>query len=372
MCNSYTETAVSGFCADNGVRIIEIRKNSSIEYSITVSQTPEDDIRSMMHKAAGALKQTDAGVIAQQVFAPPVPEYASVMHDAFGDIRWPVTWVGSRKAESPAGIHIWAISGVDIEPLVVDGEAAGTVFEDSGLRYCVLGGIQSDLGRSDIGQASDVFNKLQFALDKAGMNFSNVIRTWFYNDDILSWYPEFNGVRNDFFAGQDVFGGLVPASTGIGACNPNGTAVVSGLIAVHPVSGDITACAVPSPLQCSAIDYGSSFSRAVELAAPGYRRLFISGTASIEPDGKTAHEGNIESQIDLTMRVVAAILESRQMGWADVVRSTAYVTDAETARAYGDYCSSNGIDNMPLAVIIDDVCRGDLLFEIELDAYIRV
>jgi len=125
---------------------------------------------------------------------------------------------------------------------------------------------------------------------------------------------------------------------------------------------------VPSPLQCPALRYGSSFSRAVEVAAPDHRRLYLSGTASIDPGGKTAHVGDIEKQIELTMRVVGAILASRGMGWDNVSRAVAYVERATHASAFQAYRLGAGLAQLPVVIVENPLCRGDLLFEIELDA----
>ena len=71
---------------------------------------------------------------------------------------------------------------------------------------------------------------------------------------------------------------------------------------------------------------------------PDHRRLYVSGTASIEPSGKTAHIGDPAKQISLTMEVVAAILESRRMTWADVSRAIAYFKDIKDAPLFDEYC----------------------------------
>ena len=132
---------------------------------------------------------------------------------------------------------------------------------------------------------------MEAALRLAGMDFSHVVRTWLFLDEILAWYRELNQARDAFFTSRGVYDGLVPASTGIGARNPAGTAVVAELLAVQPKSSRVRIRSVPSPLQCPALQYHSSFSRAVEVAQPDHRRLFISGTASIGPDGRSAHAG---------------------------------------------------------------------------------
>jgi enamine deaminase RidA (YjgF/YER057c/UK114 family) len=161
---------------------------------------------------------------------------------------------------------------------------------------------------------------------------------------------------------------LVPASTGIGGRNANGSALTGGLLAVEPKSEDLRVFAVPSPLQCPALEYGSSFSRAVEFQASAHRRLFVSGTASIEPGGETVHVGDVDKQIDTTMQVVAAILESRDMDWADVIRGSAYVKHPEDAPAYSRYCAAKSLPDIPVTLTNNAICRDNLLFEIEVDA----
>jgi enamine deaminase RidA (YjgF/YER057c/UK114 family) len=101
---------------------------------------------------------------------------------------------------------------------------------------------------------------------------------------------------------------------------------------------------------------------------PDHRRLLVSGTASIDPQGRTAHAGDVEAQTDLTMRVIHAILESRGMGWSDVCRAVAYVKHAKDAPVLGRYCAAHGIPPLPLVVTKAEICREDLLFEVEVDA----
>ena len=125
---------------------------------------------------------------------------------------------------------------------------------------------------------------------------------------------------------------------------------------------------VRSPLQSAALEYGSSFSRAVELDLPDHRRLYISGTASINPNGITVHVGDPKAQVALTMKVVHAILASRGMDWADVTRGLAYFRHAEDAPLFENYRINNNIPLFPVVIAENCICRDDLLFEIEVDA----
>ena len=187
------------------------------------------------------------------------------------------------------------------------------------------------------------------------------------HDDILDWYDVFNEVRTDFFNKNGVFDHLVPASTGIGAANINGSALISDLMAIRPKNDQVKVFEVESPMQGSAQDYKSSFSRAVEVQVPDQRRLYISGTASIQPGGETAHIGDVDKQIDLTMRVVESILTSRDMAWRDTKRAVAYLPCTEDAPKFRQYCREKKIPDFPMVLAHAVVCRHDLLFEIELE-----
>jgi enamine deaminase RidA (YjgF/YER057c/UK114 family) len=293
----------------------------------------------------------------------------AMLKDAFGNVEWPVTWIENEAPNSPVGTLVWAVTGARVEPLRLGGKVLGSLFEDEHARYCRLGGVvPADKSRTHFDQTRDVLDQMESALRIAGMEFANVLRTWFCNDRILDWYGEFNEARNAFFTERGVYDGLVPASTGVGGRNPAGGALASGLLAVKPKVNSVHAVAVPSPLQCPAVQYGSSFSRAVEIETPEHRRLLISGTASIDPAGHTVHVGDVEGQVALTMDVVKAILESRRMGWADVSRAIGYFKSAEDLRTFEQYCAKAGIDPLPVVLVHEDICRDDLLFEIELDA----
>jgi enamine deaminase RidA (YjgF/YER057c/UK114 family) len=194
-------------------------------------------------------------------------------------------------------------------------------------------------------------------------------RTWFYLDDILSWYGEFNRVRNDVFARNELRPHSLPASTGVSGRNPLGAALTAAAWAVRPRDPAASVVhAAPSPEQCPAPAYGSAFSRAVEIRSAGFRQLLVSGTASIAPDGKTEHVGNVRAQIERTMQVAGAILESRRMAFADVSLATAFFKSPADAPLFAGWLARQGLSAMPVVSACCDICRDDLLFEIELSA----
>jgi enamine deaminase RidA (YjgF/YER057c/UK114 family) len=258
------------------------------------------------------------------------------------------------------------VSGAPVHYAECAGGAGAAWFADGAARYCHVGGVVPDgvsLPRQR--QATAVFEALPDALQACGVGFGDVARTWFYLDEILAWYDEFNDVRDDFFARHRVHDGLVPASTGIGMANAAGTAVAAEAVAIRPLEDDVEVRPVASPGQNSPAEYGSSFSRAVEAALPDHRRLYVSGTASIDREGRTVREGDFEGQLEKTLSVVEKILEARRMDWDDVTRAVAY------ARRPGDMAAARQeMDRYPMPVVTVPavVCRDNLLFELEVDA----
>ncbi len=351
-----------------GLIVTSLVRSCYKEMSVTVKLGDNESARSMFARVASWVREMDASILSQEVFGLPSCDTES-LDVAFGDVDWPVTWIETGSGTGLAGTQLWVVSGVDVEPVEIDGCVVGTTFDDGFARYCRLGGIVCNSGDMDReGQARATFETMETVLRSAGMDFCHVVRTWFYNNDILDWYGGFNKVRDTFFSERNLFDRIVPASTGVGGVNSAGTALVGGLLAVAPHDDRTSISAVGSPLQCPALDYGSSFSRAVEVVTPDYRRLFVSGTASIEPGGETVHIGDVEGQINLTLDVVAAILKSNGMSWQDTTRGIAYLRRPEDAVTYSALAAARGISDLPILVTENTICRDNLLFELEMDA----
>ena len=282
----------------------------------------------------------------------------------------PVNWIdcGSCYGKYFAGMQVHAVSGVRAGTICIDRKPAAQFYEDDSIKCCVAANVLPDsLSASRKKQAKEVMDKLEKILGKAGMDMLNVVRTWFYNDNILRWYDDFNEVRNIFYGRKNVFKGIVPASTCIGTKNIFRSAIVAGAMAVKQKTGAVSVNNLSSPMQRSAIEYGSSFSRAVEVKMPGYRQIFVSGTASIDKNGKTVHHDNAYAQVEYTMEVVNKILKSCRLGLSDITRAVAYFKNEGDISAFKKYSEKRRIPPIPLVITLGKICSKDLLFEIELD-----
>ena len=244
-------------------------------------------------------------------------------------------------------------------------------FEDATAAFVWAWGIlPPDLGKSRGEQAYEIFGEIERRLAQQGMTFANVIRTWFYNDDINGWYAEFNAARTRFFESRHVFETFLPASTGIGHANPFGAALTAGFFAMRRKDPSAGAEVVKSPLQADAMTYRSSFSRAAETHSASGRRLFVSGTASLLPDSReVAYVGDPERQVDCAMRAALAIVESRGMSAADVTRAIVYLKRPEYRELWQGWLRRHGLPADFATVLDAEVCRPDWLFEVELDAF---
>lgn len=298
-------------------------------------------------------------------------EIDQAMRERMGEICWPITWVeGASCDQSPlAGVQAFAISRRNVTRVRLGGRIVGSVFEDGGARHCFLGGIgPTAVSMREPAQVQQMFGNLESALDLAGFELRDVIRTWFYNEEILRWYNDFNRVRSAHYAQVQFRTGSLPASTGVAGRNPAGAALTVAAWAMRSLDPKARAFEVGSPLQCPAPNYGSSFARAMEIDSGGWRRLLISGTASIHPGGATAWVGNAKKQIDLSMEVIAAILQSRGMNFSDVTRATAYFKHPAFKPYFDAWCAERELRRFPAIFVHCDICRDDLLFELELDA----
>ncbi len=129
-----------------------------------------------------------------------------------------------------------------------------------------------------------------------------------------------------------------------------------------------------------AYDYArpSSFTRALRLEFGGYKVLLISGTASVNEQGKAEHIGDFRAQTWRTYRNITNLLSAEGMTWHDVVRTTNYLRDIE--RDYEDFNKIRtsffrwmNLDPLPASTGIQArLCWETLLVEIETYAVCKI
>lgn len=121
----------------------------------------------------------------------------------------------------------------------------------------------------------------------------------------------------------------------------------------------------------------SSFSRGMRIDLNGLTILLISGTASIDDEGKSVHIGDFRAQMRRTLENITGLLESEGCTWHDIVRTSCYLRDID--RDYDifneertAFFKEQGLDPLPASTGIQaKLCRPELLVEIEAIAMFR-
>ncbi|MDO9436780.1 hypothetical protein [Hydrogenophaga sp.] len=208
-------------------------------------------------------------------------------------------------------------------------------------------------------------------------------RVWNYvariNEDShgLERYRQFNlGRYEAFVQAQQETGGQVPAACALG--------VREGALSVAFLAGVSPVVSLENPRQVSAWAYPSvygprapTFSRAALAYPPGQEVLFISGTASIVGH-ETLHAGDVVAQCRETVRNLEAVVqeanrlarsaqafELRRMSHRVYLR---HARDAEAVQRVLGPLLSDGNGGAEVVFVQADVCRADLLVEIESHA----
>ena len=115
----------------------------------------------------------------------------------------------------------------------------------------------------------------------------------------------------------------------------------------------------------------SSFSRGLRLDIKGITILLISGTASIDDQGRSIHQGDFRAQTKRTYDNITKLLKAEGATWKDVVRTTCYLRDIERDyEAFNEertqFFAEQELDPLPASTGIQAIlCRPELLIEME-------
>lgn len=278
-----------------------------------------------------------------------------------------------------AGIHLITAIPADtgeVRPINLVDAVGGRQVTGMDADYLGLSDVARLGNQLERGPAEDARNTIDLArelLVANGWSFHQVRRTWFYLDDILSWYDDFNRARNEIFVELGLLNGsrpgLIPASTGIRGCNSRGHRCTLDLLAIRPADNQrVEFDLLHNPLQNEAPEYGSAFSRGLTVATARCRYFFVSGTASIDETGATVHSGDFERQTRRTLDNIESLLASRGAVMDDICQATVFIKNHDDLALLTPILRTRGLDRLPMVTTVDDVCRDDLLVEIDATA----
>lgn len=273
-----------------------------------------------------------------------------------------------------AGVQVWGLIPVGdrarITTVGAPGEGLARCWTGPGYRLLHFAGIDgldpASPGRCVTEQAEAMLTRAVAALAHHGLTLTDVPRTWITMARILDWYGEFNRVRTGFFQHHGVGADAersFPASTGIQG-QSGGEECLLELLAVDGAGARTTPIHASSRQQ-RAFDYGSAFSRAAAVDLEGRETIFVSGTASLDSAGRTLHTGDAELQILETLLCIGALLETRGATLRDLRQATLFCKTPAVYEGFVRVSALLGLPALPAVPVVADVCRPELLVEIE-------
>lgn len=213
-------------------------------------------------------------------------------------------------------------------------------------------------------QTLAMFGRAEQLLQRAGMDFHDVVRTWIYMRDIDRDYGALNRARREFFAERGI--APAPASTGIGGAPVSGAHDLCLSVYAGKTQGPLVKSVMTSPTLNEASEYGADFVRGLRVGEANKVALLVSGTASIDEHGSTVHAGDVDAQADRMLVNIAALLERQGVRFADIVHAITYVKHAADGVRIRAKLRTAGFGGFPHALVVAPICRLELLCETEV------
>jgi enamine deaminase RidA (YjgF/YER057c/UK114 family) len=386
----------SVICEQNATKLHVTRVGCGQAFLVSSVRSPADAAQAAWEsyiQIAGILREDGLEMVHERIFGSLSVE-PSVMAARHRALRTcgippdnPVTYIQGNPpwGEGLTGTIIHAVSSSSPDDIwtIMDGEdPCGRGWRRHGSTYLVLqniSGKQCSSGENG-NRSLHVRQMLDWAeriLRDNGALYGDVVRTWFYLSDILDWYASFNKVRNEKYGELGIMPGpgdgdlLLPASTGIRGYTHSGAVATMDLIAIIGEPGNRpTVKQLTNTAQLDAFRYGSAFSRGALIQYPDVSLIEVSGTASIDQRGKSQFVGDICGQINCTFEKIEELLGNGGVDLGDIVAATVFVKRPEYAGVFREMARERGLEEFPAVCVVADVCREELLFEIDAEAAI--
>ena len=253
---------------------------------------------------------------------------------------------------------------------------------------------------STAGKSKKTFELLSRILKKESLSFSDIVHQWNYIEDITGYttskksrmqnYQLFNDIRTLYYSSVDFPNGY-PAATGIGT---NTGGIVIDFTAASP-SKSTRILPISNPRQVDAHKYsqkvliGKGFEDVKKKGSPKFERakvlttqdsgqVYISGTAAILGQ-KTETGKNAREQTQVTLENISRLISADNLKAHGIDINTeskpsyirVYVKNEADIRDVKETCQAY-LGEIPSLYLVSDICRKDLLVEIEGVLYFTV
>jgi chorismate lyase/3-hydroxybenzoate synthase len=285
--------------------------------------------------------------------------------------RWPVFRPAMPLLSTSARGELWQ----GPEPAEHWEPEAGIRAVRSGQLLMMAASHQQDADESLEQLTSRLYRRLRRALKRAG--FQHVIRFWNFvpainaTENGMERYRRFCIGRHEAFSGDwPLDEATYPAASAVGSA--------SGPLEIHALAAPTPGSPLENPRQVSAYHYPSrygprspAFARASFVESGDGGTLFISGTAAIV-EHRSVHPMDAAAQTREAVANLRALVEHAEARTARRLpllrENTAlriYVRNAEDTEAVQQTLDREFPDRLPAVFVQADICRRELLVEIE-------
>lgn len=209
------------------------------------------------------------------------------------------------------------------------------------------------------------FNKIM--VDNKMTLLDNAIKTWVYVRDIDNHYKGMIKSRKAFFKEQ----GLTPetryiASTGIGGISKEANSLVSlDAFSISQLRHEQIVRMDALKNLSPTIKYGVTFERGTRVRFGDRSHLYISGTASIDKNGKIMHPTDVRKQTQRTLDNIKALLAPHGASLSDLAYLIVYLRSYKDKNKVIEVIEKEVPADIPSLFVEGTICRHTWLVELE-------
>ncbi|MCL2345833.1 MAG: hypothetical protein FWC58_08290 [Desulfobulbus sp.] len=279
------------------------------------------------------------------------------------DVAFPLAWVELSVLGGETWYEVW----LSPQPVTVRRDGRIVIASDGRLLFGSLN-LPESAGLEAM--AHDAYAEIFDALDRSA--YPELLRAWNYfariNEDgeKLERYREFNVGRHAAFSEKNraIGEGCVPAACALGARQGN--------LELAFLAGKSPGAPIENPRQTNAYRYPADFGPRSPTFSRGIlvgNALLVSGTASIVGSA-TLHHDDVLMQLEETLENVRLVMKgARESGFAagdaHGLFLNVYLRHAEDHPAVSRRLSAKFGETAHIVYLQADICRADLLVEIE-------
>jgi enamine deaminase RidA (YjgF/YER057c/UK114 family) len=104
---------------------------------------------------------------------------------------------------------------------------------------------------------------------------------------------------------------------------------------------------------------------------PDVLLIQVSGTAAIDERGASLFPDDIHNQIACTLDKIESLISPDGANLKDICAATIFIKRPEYAEVFHEVAASRGLKELPHVCVVADICREELLFEMDAEVAIN-